>query len=319
MTVDIRIGDAMEVLAGMPDESVHCAVTSPPYWGLRAYKGDPGMIGLEPTFDEHLANLVAVFREVRRVLREDGTLWLNYGDAYSSHSGGKGFGGMQDKNRGTEAKEYTRNWGGMGYKQLLMMPARVAMALQADGWWLRSEIIWHKPNPMPESCRDRPTNSHEKLFLLSRAPKYFYDAEAVRVAGKDWSTGGPGTGIKETHHYSDDNGGNAGLARLAGRYRDGKAESGANLRNVWTVPTFGYPGTHFATFPPKIVEPCIKAGTSEKGRLRGVRRALGAGVHKKTRAGSERSGHQGLHEVPQSPGHARRQRWRGHQQQGSRW
>ena len=317
MTARILTGDAREVLRTLPDESVHCAISSPPYWGLRAYGGDSGMIGLEPTFDEHLANLVAVFREVRRVLRSDGTLWLNYGDAYSSHSGGKGFGGMQDANRGTEAKEYTRNWGGMGYKQLLMMPARVAMALQADGvadakalaaidraagalvdaydgeppdramaalealaaeyrdakgdsWWLRSEIVWHKPNPMPESCRDRPTSSHEKLFLLSRSAKYFYDAEAVRQP----CASGP-SDIKKMiesreriggkHKALDDPFSKASAATNIGQKRSVGDPAGANLRNVWTIATHSFKEAHFATFPPALVEPCIKAGTSEFG------------------------------------------------------
>ena len=182
MSVRIMVGDALSQLAALPDASVHCAVTSPPYWGLRAYRGDAGMIGLEPTFDEHLENLVAVFREVRRVLRADGTLWLNYGDAYS---GGVPGGASPDGARkgradmaSAAAPKRGREW---KPKDLLMMPARVAMALQADGWWLRSEIVWHKPNPMPESCTDRPTSAHEKLFLLSKSAKYFYDAEAVRV------------------------------------------------------------------------------------------------------------------------------------------
>ena len=184
MSVQILVGDAITKLRELPDESVHCVVTSPPYWGLRAYKGEPGMIGLEPTFEEHLENLVAVFREVRRVLRKDGTLWLNYGDAYAT--------GTTAKRKPTRADVDVGGWKSrMGDrrsddtklkpKDLMMMPARVAMALQADGWWLRSEIVWHKPNPMPESVTDRPTNAHEKVFLLSKSAKYFYDAEAVRT------------------------------------------------------------------------------------------------------------------------------------------
>ena len=149
MPAEILQGDARRL--PLADASVHCVVTSPPYWGLRAYGGEIGMIGLEPSFDEHLANLVAVFQEVWRVLRDDGTLWLNYGDAY------------------------------IGPKNLLMMPARVALALQDDGWIIRSDIIWAKPNPMPESTTDRPTSAHEHMFLLSKRPRYFYDADAVRV------------------------------------------------------------------------------------------------------------------------------------------
>ena len=207
MAATIKVGDCVDVLAGMERESVHCVVTSPPYWGLRAYKGDTGMIGLEPTFDEHLENLVGVFREVRRVLRSDGTLWLNYGDAYAASG---------------------RAAGGLKAKDLMMMPARVALALQADGWWLRSEIVWRKPNPIPESVKDRPTSSHEKLFLMSKSARYFYDAEAIRAE-----------------------------ARAKGLT--------ANLRNVWSIATQSFRQAHFATFPEALVKPCIKAGTSEKG------------------------------------------------------
>ena len=250
MSVQILVGSALDRLGEIPDESIHCCVTSPPYWGLRSYKGDPGMIGLEPTWDEHLANLLAVFREVRRVLRKDGVFFLNYGDAYGgSKSAGRndndrnnvdGFVGHQN-NEGPSRVEKKSH---VGVKQLLMMPARVAIALQEDGaadakamrmirvfrerlvdaydggpipdrvlhalesmdkeyseakgesWWLRSEVIWHKPNPMPESVRDRPTSAHEKLFLLSRSAKYFYDADAVRLP----STADPTRGIK--HHES---------------------------------------------------------------------------------------------------------------------
>ena len=225
MSVRILVGDCLDLLRTLPEESVHCVVTSPPYWGLRDY-GVQGAIGLEPTFGEHLDALVRVFREVRRVLRSDGTLWLNYGDAYRA-------------------------------KQLLMMPARVALALQADGWWLRSEIVW-QPNPMPESVRDRPTSAHEKLFLLTKAARYFYDAEAVRE--EDAGTDHP----RNILHRPEPSGGllpsHSGI-----RTAEGRNGAGRNLRNVWTIPTHAYPGAHFATFPPKLVEPCIKAGTSERG------------------------------------------------------
>ena len=231
MVVRIIVGDALTRLRSLPDESVHCCVTSPPYWGLRAYKGGDGMIGLEPTFDKHLENLVAVFREVRRVLRSDGTLWLNYGDAYAN-----------------------AETPGMGWraKDLMLMPARVAIALQEDRWWLRSEVIWHKPNPMPESVTDRPTSAHEKVFLFSKSTRYFYDAEAVRVTSERLDRG--------KSRKAPDNTTDTGMTgdRCAG---DGTA----NLRNVWKTATTPYKDAHFATFPPKLVEPCIKAGTSEKG------------------------------------------------------
>ena len=186
MSVRILEGDALTQLATLPAESVHCVVTSPPYWGLRSYGGDAGMIGLEPTLDEHIANLVAVFREVWRVLRTDGTVWLNYGDAYANDGKwGGSTGGLHNTALHGSASSIGRAKvkTGLKPKDLMMLPARVALALQADGWWLRSEIIWAKPNPMPESVTDRPTNAHEKIFLLSKAARYFYDAEAVRVPG----------------------------------------------------------------------------------------------------------------------------------------
>ena len=253
----ILIGDARERLAALPRDSVHCVVTSPPYWGLRSYTGDPGMIGLEPTFDEHLNNLVAVFREVRRVLRPDGTLWLNYGDAYS---GGIRAGGSPDGDRRGRADmkavaipKRGKQW---KPKDLMQMPARVAMALQADGWWLRSEIVWHKPNPMPEPVRDRPTSAHEKVFLLSRSARYFYDAEAVRTDSATMCRRNPGakSNRNDVSSTSDDrSGGHLG------------ASHGANLRNVWRISPALFRDAHFATFPPKLVQPCVKAGTSEKG------------------------------------------------------
>ena len=185
MSVRILVGDALARLRELPAESVQCVVTSPPYWGLRDYGNGGGGIGLEGTLTEHIDALVAVFREVRRVLRGDGVCWLNYGDAYNAGtsarrkpSRGNDVGGWQAA--GSMGDERV-NAPGMKPKDLLMLPARVALALQADGWWLRSEIVWHKPNPMPESATDRPTNSHEKVFLLTKAARYFYDADAVRA------------------------------------------------------------------------------------------------------------------------------------------
>ena len=221
------------------------------------------MIGLESTFDEHLTNLVAVFREVRRVLRKDGTLWLNYGDAYANDgkwggsTGGKHAAGLHGQTGIGRQKVTT----GLKPKDLMLMPARVAMALQSDGWWLRSEIVWHKPNPMPESVTDRPTSAHEKLFLLSKSARYFYDAEAVRQGLAD-NTQRPTTGGGVTRHGNGSP--DSGIGAYQDKVRSGEV-SGANLRNVWTIPTHGYSEAHFATFPPALVEPCIKAGTSERG------------------------------------------------------
>ena len=290
MSVRILVGDCLDRLRTLPEESVHCVVTSPPYWGLRDY-GVQGAIGLEPTFEEHLGTLVTVFREVRRVLRKDGTLWLNYGDSYTAAQGINKDGsprlpkvpttiqnvptdrkpGQQDLPAGWSTRKVSRtsrvtrdNNFGLKPKDLVMMPARVALALQADGWWLRSEIVWHKPNPMPESVRDRPTSAHEKLFLLTKAARYFYDAEAVRVACS------PNTHARRKDRERAPRKGSDTYDRRAGTWKEKRtvaeqAEIGANLRNVWTIATHPFADAHFATFPPKLVEPCIKAGTSEKG------------------------------------------------------
>ena len=265
MSVRIHVGDALEVLRGMPAGSVQCCVTSPPYWGLRAYQGDAGMIGLEPTFGEHLTALVAVFREVRRVLRDDGVCFANYGDAYAGSMRGYDSESWND-NKGNRSSRggisVTKGW---KPKDLMMMPARVAMALQADGWWLRSEIVWHKPNPMPESCTDRPTSAHEKLYLLTKAPRYFYDAEAVRVPHTPGTLErfAPGRAPRKPGTKTDMNP-NRGKG-----FEESTPESilpnGANLRNVWSIATHSFSAAHFATFPPALVEPCIKAGTSERG------------------------------------------------------
>ena len=273
---EIIVGDCRETLKKLSDGSVHCVVTSPPYWGLRSYKGDPGMIGLEPTFDEHLANLIQVFDEVWRVLRDDGTLWLNYGDAYATgsyRSVNNEQIKLDDESGDTDnvhsafrdARYLGQNkkvgFVGSKPKDLMMMPARVAIALQESGWYLRSEIIWAKPNPMPESCTDRPTNAHEKIFLLSKKKKYFYDSHAVKTKQK----------------YIDKRMDSGGMVRSTTQpdspYESCKKQDGggvpvdglSNLRNVWKIPTHPFKGSHFATFPLKLIEPCIKAGTSEKG------------------------------------------------------
>ena len=220
------------------------------------------MIGMEPTFEAHVENLVSVFEEVRRVLRPDGTLWLNYGDAYwSNPSNGRGaagsaLGGGEPHLSGAERKG---KW--LKPKDLMLMPARVAMALQEAGWWLRSEIIWHKPNPMPESVTDRPTSAHEKVFLFAKSSRYFYDAEAVRVAYSPESL---------SRYDSPKQGTRPGI-RQPGVTRDLENDvrtpnpAGANLRNVWKIATAPFKSSHFATFPPALVEPCIKAGTSKHG------------------------------------------------------
>lgn len=229
-------------------------------------------LGLEATPEQYVEHLVEVFREVRRVLRDDGTAWLNLGDSYNGSP--KGSLNGQDKSGLTSTQTQEQSpartkplVSNLKPKDLVGIPWRVAFALQADGWWLRSDVIWAKPNPMPESVTDRPTRSHEYVFLLTKSARYFYDAEAIREQGKDWSSGGPGVGIAETQHYgagNGGNGGNGGLSDLASRYKDGEQASGRNRRTVWEVATRAYSEAHFATFPPKLIEPCVLAGSPPK-------------------------------------------------------
>ena len=303
MSVRIHIGDCREVLAGMEPESVHCVVTSPPYWGLRDYGVGAGALGLEPTPDLFIEHMVEVFRQVRRALRDDGTLWLNMGDSYTSHMFGEARGipykrhkiPQQSNWKGTalesrkshigNADEVVRRHGGLKPKDLCMMPARVALALQADGWWLRSEIIWHKPNPMPESVTDRPTNAHEKVFLLAKSQRYYYDAEAVREPYQYGRDHHRNVDNPQASHVPGASPIHTGLrrsgnkARKLGDERDRpgshldasvpweEGDKGRNLRNVWTIPTAPFSEAHFATFPPALVEPCIKAGCPTGGTV----------------------------------------------------
>jgi DNA modification methylase len=253
----VMLGDCRQVMAEMEPESVHCVVTSPPYWGLRDY-GQDGQLGLEPTPEAYVESMVAVFREVRRVLRSDGTVWLNLGDSYaaSNVSGPQGTTGDR-ASRTFTARTTPKMADGLKPKDLVGIPWRVAFALQADGWYLRSDIVWAKPNPMPESVTDRPTKAHEYLFLLSKSPRYYYDADAVREPHtRDWSTETVGPGYMTAQQGRNDGGKRQG---------DFQHPAGRNLRSVWTIATQPYPGAHFATFPQALVEPCIKAGTSEKG------------------------------------------------------
>jgi len=242
-------GDCREVLKQMPDECVHCCVTSPPYFGLRDY-GHDGQIGLEQTPDAYVAELVAVFREVRRVLRDDGTLWLNLGDSYAASRSYQ----VPD-NKNTACNEHHKGAHrvpeGLKQKDLIGIPWRVAFALQADGWYLRQDIIWHKPNPMPESVMDRCTKAHEYVFLLSKSAKYYFDSEAIKE---------PAVTVGDTRHLRTDKSADARLSP-SGRKKNGKPQGETrNRRSVWTVATKPYKGAHFATFPPKLIEPCILAG-----------------------------------------------------------
>jgi len=268
VSMDIRQGDCLGLLREMAAGSVRCCVTSPPYWGLRDY-GHEGQLGLEPTPEEYVARLVEVFREVRRVLADDGTLWLNLGDSYVGTSGAgtrvdhTNTGGAGT--RSTSARPAGMRPGAdnpLKAKDLVGIPWRVAFALQADGWYLRSDIIWAKPNPMPESVTDRPTKAHEYLFLLAKSQRYYYDAAAIAEPALDWSRGGPGVGIAPTTHYHPNNGGNGGLSALAGKYKAGNAMPTRNRRTVWTVTTQPFAGAHFAVMPEALVEPCILAGSA---------------------------------------------------------
>lgn len=253
-------GDALDVLRGLPAASINCCVTSPPYYGLRDY-GVNGQIGLEPTPDEYVARLVGVFREVRRVLRDDGTLWLNLGDSYAmSTKGSSGKGDKQISNAGTLLED--RRWRvpeGLKQKDLIGIPWLVAFALRADGWYLRSEIIWHKPNPMPESVRDRPTKAHEQIFLLSKSPKYYYDADAVKEASAQPERAGKVERSFSTSQSEITLRQDIGRAVMRTEYR--------NRRSVWTVTPKPYKEAHFATFPPDLIEPCILAGCPEGGTV----------------------------------------------------
>jgi DNA modification methylase len=286
---EILVGDAAEKLREIPDASMDCCVTSPPYFGLRDY-GVAGQIGLERTPEKYLDRLISVFREVRRVLRPDGTAWVNIGDCYASAGcgGATGDSGLQGS---TESQDQSKKAYGAGprighrssfrrdrmprqdrphkavpglkVKDLVGIPWRLAFALQADGWWLRSDIIWEKTNPMPESILDRPTRAHEYVFLLSRAERYYYDADAIREGYSD--------GTLERYAYDFKVVGLDGhpSALKNGTIRDGGTleanPKGRNKRSVWTIPTSPFPEAHFATFPEKLVEPCILAGSRAGG------------------------------------------------------
>ena len=259
--ITIYCGDALSVLQNLPDESVQCCVTSPPYWGLRDY-GIEGQLGLETTPEEYVAKMVQVFREVRRVLRDDGTLWLNLGDSYYNN-----FGGGSDtmttgnaeavKARGRNNKPKHDS---LKIKDLVGIPWRVAFALQSDGWYLRSDIIWHKPNPMPESVTDRPTKSHEYIFLMSKSAKYYYDAEAVAEPLQPSSIERNKTGWNGNTERCYVSGPQNHMNKYLGSDAAKEATT-RNKRSVWTVATQPYKEAHFATFPPDLIVPCIKAGS----------------------------------------------------------
>jgi DNA modification methylase len=301
-------GDSLTLLRKMPSNLVNCCVTSPPYFGLRDY-GMDGQIGLEQTPDEYISKLVDVFREVKRVLRDDGTLWLNIGDSYAAQRGGTHqpaetlAGGKGGKTVDGARVNRDRHDGynptcnahaiGLKHKDLIGIPWRVAFALQADGWYLRQDIIWHKPNPMPESVKDRCTKAHEYIFLLSKSAKYYFDSEAIQEplasssvarlsqdietqAGSDRVPGKTNGRMKAV--YTKPYTGSSTKDYAAGGAQDASETkkrivdkilsgeiSGRNKRSVWTVTTKPFKGAHFATFPPDLIEPCVLAGCPENG------------------------------------------------------
>jgi len=268
----IHVGDCREVLQALPAGSVHCCgcVTSPPYWGLRDY-GCDGQMGLEQTPEEYVAGMVEVFRAVRRVLRDDGTLWLNLGDSYNSNQARSGI-AVGDGWRGSDTETLNSNEQRRAHtstlkpKDLVGIPWRVAFALQADGWWLRSDIIWAKPNPMPESVTDRPTKAHEYLFLLSKAARYFYDADGIGEPIQPssmarFASAHDGEADSTKHQVLGGTYARPVKDILAGQ----RGNTRRNRRSWWPITTKPFPGAHFAVMPPELVEPCILAGTSERG------------------------------------------------------
>lgn len=263
MKATILVGDVLNRIKEIPDQTVQTCITSPPYWGLRDY-GHDGQLGLEPTPEAYVESMVEVFREVRRVLRDDGTLWLNLGDSYNGSGGAGGdynAGGLKEG----QPKYPGRKVPILKPKDLVGIPWRVAFALQQDGWWLRQDIIWHKPNPMPESVADRCTKAHEYIFLLTKSPRYYFDNEAIRE---------PNSSQKQLEHNQRYAKNYDNPARIAGgqprnvnnagiHSRPGGV--GRNKRSVWTITTKPFKGAHFAVMPEDLVEPCLLAGSPEYG------------------------------------------------------
>lgn len=294
MATRLMIGDVREQLSLVAESSVDCVVTSPPYWGLRDY-GVDGQIGLEKTIGEHLNVMVEVFELVRRVLKPTGTLWLNYGDCYATSPNGRSAAATKaagNDNRTFRDKPFSTIQGVLKPKDLCMVPNRLAIALQESGWWVRSEIIWAKPNPMPESIRDRPASSHEKIFMLTKSPRYFYNADEVRQKMADSSVSRLSqdvekqTGSTRANGGRKSNGNMKAVGKIRGHIREHegfigkwdemtKAEqqaNGRNLRNyepapvnIWPIATRPFSEAHFATFPPELAERCILAGCPKGG------------------------------------------------------
>jgi|SRR6516164_3875773 DNA modification methylase len=269
MTTRILIGHVLDKLRELPDESVHCVVTSPPYYGLRSYGTEPqvwpdgwsGDLGLEPTLDLYLDHMVEIMREVRRVMRKDATCWLNIGDSYAGSSGSGGHNPKQDRNAGSFHNGKRGTAAGIKPKDLMLIPWRLAIRLQEDGWYVRSAICWTKKSPMPESCTDRPTSAWEPVLLLTKAAKYFYDAEAVREESETDNR----EYFRGAGSYTNGNSFNNSADKPASGRGHVAGTGKRNLRNVWHLGPEPFAEAHFATFPTEIPRICIKAGTSEKG------------------------------------------------------
>lgn len=284
--IDERIafheGDCREIMQGLPAESVQCCITSPPYWGLRDY-GHDGQLGLERTPREYVATMVDVFRDVRRLLKDDGTLWLNIGDTYNAYNGGAGPGSKLSKNQTENRPKLETGYGlqdkSLKPKDLIGIPWRIALALQEDGWFLRQDIIWHKPNPMPESVGDRCTKAHEYIFLLTKSERYYYDADSIKepavcgANGSEFHTGKTGDhqlGRAQKVRPSKVRGEFAGKTEAmadTGQNAFRAVTEKRNKRSVWTVPLKPYKGAHFATFPKELIKPCVLAGCPEGGTV----------------------------------------------------
>lgn len=297
----ILVGDIFSKISEIESDSIDCVVTSPPYWGLRDY-GVEGQIGLEPTLAEHIETVVRYCQEIHRVLKPEGTFWLNYGDCYATTPNGRSVTMTKAKgndNRTFRDKPFSTIQGSLKPKDLCMVPARIAIALQDVGWWLRSEIVWAKPNPMPESVKDRPATSHEKIFLFSKSPRYFYDASIVRqglakssiprlsqniksqkgskrahageksngpmkaVPGKPMKTsrGLPPRHEKGEHHHTNID----QIWRGSRSLRNWEPEPAFDQPEVWEIATHPFKDAHFATFPPSLAERCILAGCPKGG------------------------------------------------------
>lgn len=286
MSVQILIGDSRERLRELPDASIHCCVTSPPYFGLRDY-GVDGQMGLEESPDKFVAGMVDLFREVRRVLRDDGTLWLNLGDSYASDTkwGGASGGKHVSALHGANGPSRRRTKSGLKPKDLIGIPWMVAFALRADGWYLRGDHPWGKPNGMPESVRDRPTRGHEYFFLLSKSERYWYDGEAVRTAPKASTETRLAQNVEAQSGSVRANGPMKAVTAKSGKQRGhsrphagfnerwdameraAQMAGGANLRSIWWISPAQFAGGHFAVMPDLAAEICIRASCPKGGTV----------------------------------------------------